>query len=474
MGETRHLRPVASNASLGQTVATSQAERNLESVAVCRHQLSDFSGRLVGHFPPVLQCRQQGNAARRGRALAAFDGMLILDGSGIPPSGGAFLLDREAPVSERKVVDGDWTAEVREGGQYVLARGGTVANYEDARDQALWAAQRGLDLLCISGAADLSIVGVEDEHITWWREQNEAILRVTSVATISATVGAKVTVTDSLGNVRPDPPRPQAVWHESFRFFRLAQVTNDLFDAFRNLYLALESVLSSIAPPIAKGEWEGDWFRRALGEAQKLVDLSPFAPPGAADSLSSIYDDLYVNTRNAVFHAKSTRPHLLPHEWPERAAVVSSLRRLSRLYLKLVDAHLQLRRPSSGFYASGFKLMTQHLDKSLVIHVTDDETPVGPDTATINPGGGRVVSLATRAAPELDQPFVRYFIGQSLVSQLAELTHIGRIVTTGDDAVPLTAGILQGSLTLDFLDHFEAQMGLRLRNTQQPRVLYSQ
>lgn len=405
--------------------------------------------------------------------MAAFDGMLIWDGSGIPLSGGAFLLDREAPVSERKVVDGDWTTEVREGAKYVLARGGTEANYEDARDQALWAAQRGLDLLCISGAADLSIVGVEDGHITWWREQNEAVLRVTSVATISARVGAKVTVTDRLGNVRPDPPRPQAAWHESFRFFRLAQVTDDLFDAFRNLYLALESVLSSIAP-IAKGEREGAWFRRALVEAQKLVDLSPFAPPGAADPLSSIYEDLYENTRNAIFHAKNTRTHLLPHEWPERPAVASSLRRLSSLYLKLVDAHLQLRRPSGGLYASGFKLMTQHLDKSLVIHVTDDETPVGPDTATINPGGGRVVSLATRAAPELDQPFVAYFVGRSPVSRLAELTHIGRVVTTGDKAVPLTAGVLQGRLTLDFLDRFEAQMGLRLRNTQQPRVLYSQ
>ena len=405
--------------------------------------------------------------------MAAFDGMLIWDGAGIPPCGGVFLLDREAPIGERMVINSDWTAEVRQGGQYVLARGGTEANYEDARDQALWVAQRGLDLLCISGAADLSIVGVEDGHITWWPEQNEAVLRVTSVATISATVTAKATVTDSLGNVQPDPPRPQIVWHESFRFFRLAQVTDDLFDAFRDLYLALESVLSSIAPPTAQGEGEGDWFKRALGEAQRLVPLAPFAPPGSADPLNSIYKDLYIETRNAIFHAKSTRKRILPHEWPQRPAVLSSLRRLSSLYLKLADAHLHLRRPSGGVYAGGFKLMTQWLDKSLVIHATDDEAPVGPDTATINPGGGHVVSLDTRAAPELDQPFVRYFIGQSPVSRLAKLTHIGRIVTT-DNKAPLTAEIIQGRLTLDSLDRFEAQMGLRLRNRQQPRVLYSQ
>jgi hypothetical protein len=73
----------------------------------------------------------------------------------------------------------------------------------------------------------------------------------------------------------------------------------------------------------------------------------------------------------------------------------------------------------------------------------------------------------------LDQPFVRYFIGQSPVSRLAKLTHIGRIVTTDNKSL-LTAGIPEGRLTLDSLDRFEAQMGLRLRNTQQPRVLYSQ
>lgn len=49
------------------------------------------------------------------------------------------------------------------------------------------------------------------------------------------------------------------------RHFRLSQTTSDLFDAFRNLYLALESLLSTIAPmrlhPDGRpAEGEGVWL----------------------------------------------------------------------------------------------------------------------------------------------------------------------------------------------------------------------
>jgi hypothetical protein len=36
--------------------------------------------------------------------------------------------------------------------------------------------------------------------------------------------------------------------HIGFRFFRLAQVTDDLYDAYRNMYLAFEVLLSSRVP----------------------------------------------------------------------------------------------------------------------------------------------------------------------------------------------------------------------------------
>jgi hypothetical protein len=40
---------------------------------------------------------------------------------------------------------------------------------------------------------------------------------------------------------RPASPK----WQESARYFRLSQLTDDLFDSFRNVCLALESILAA-------------------------------------------------------------------------------------------------------------------------------------------------------------------------------------------------------------------------------------
>lgn len=66
------------------------------------------------------------------------------------------------------------------------------------------------------------------------------------------------------GTVGGPPHPPCAAWHESMRFFRVSQTTDNRFDAFRNLYLALESILSKIAPVKSRAngrsdEGEGEW-----------------------------------------------------------------------------------------------------------------------------------------------------------------------------------------------------------------------
>jgi hypothetical protein len=327
-----------------------------------------------------------------------------------------------------------------------------------------------LDLLSIRGAADLQIVRAFDEHVAWWPEEDDIVLRCTSVATATASVPpVKVTVTDARGSVKPDPPPPHLAWHESFTYFRLAEVTDDLFEAFRNRYLALESILSTVAP-INPGERETDWLERAIRVAHTLTSLDAFAPKGAADAPGAISQDLR-DARNGVFHAKSNRQHFAPHDWSDRTSVLASLKRMARMYLLLVKAKLGFSRPSSGLFASGVRLLTQHLDEGLVIQVTDDATRFDPAQMVVNPGSGRVISLCTRPAPELDQPFLRSFIGRAPVTQLSALTHVSRIASTYNGK-PLTAGILEGRLTLAGVDHFEAQIGIRVRNKQQPRDLY--
>ena len=94
-------------------------------------------------------------------------------------------------------------------------------------------------------------------------------IRLLSIPTQTLHVG-EITVT---GGTPVVPPAPE--WHESARYFRLSQLTDDLLDSFRNIYLALESILDHLAPQRTTSplEREGSWFRRALTEADKIVNF---------------------------------------------------------------------------------------------------------------------------------------------------------------------------------------------------------
>jgi hypothetical protein len=54
----------------------------------------------------------------------------------------------------------------------------------------------------------------------------------------------RITVRDQDGNEVPSEPiRPD--YHPALRFYRLSQVTDDLYDSYRNMYLAFEMLISS-------------------------------------------------------------------------------------------------------------------------------------------------------------------------------------------------------------------------------------
>ena len=181
----------------------------------------------------------------------------------------------------------DWTVAVQGGKRILVARGGADTSYAAAFQAGALHAEMGLDLLSVQGRGDLPIEYFDENHLVWWRDNRGLTLRLVEVSPISMHMSVTATVFDAKGKEKVAISPPELSWHESYRYFRLSQTTHDLFDAYRNAYLALESVLSDIAPQRMKGskpaEGEGAWFKRALGEAARLLSLSPFVPAGASD-----------------------------------------------------------------------------------------------------------------------------------------------------------------------------------------------
>jgi len=217
--------------------------------------------------------------------------------------------------------------EVAAGFPSVIARGGTDTSYEDAFQASLLNAQRGLDLMSVDGANNLVVKGIDEDHLIWWLDGGELIIRAVSLAPINMDVPpVSVVVSDEHGKPIIQLPPPPPIWHESFRYFRLSQTSDDLFDAYRNAYLALESVLSGIAPQTLNSqgkiaEGEAAWFRRALAAADSLVPPVSFVPAGTSNPAQYFFDELFVDMRSAMSHAKSGRAILLPQSEAERRSV---------------------------------------------------------------------------------------------------------------------------------------------------------
>ncbi|MEX1208767.1 MAG: hypothetical protein WEE36_09255 [Acidimicrobiia bacterium] len=370
---------------------------------------------------------------------------------------------------------GSATVAVAAGKPVVVVRcAGT--SHEEARATGLRLADQGLDLLAIRGLENLSIKGIDEEHLTWWPDQQGLVIRLVSIAPLRIDVPpVRATVLDKEGNEVASAPEPEPDWHESFRYFRLSQVSEDLFDAFRNAYLALESMLSDIAPQQTKGdkiaEPEGSWFRRALVEADKKLALVDFAPAGTSDPVDHLFRELYIDMRSAMSHAKSGRKVLLPRNEVERAAVTASLGRLVQLYLALAKEHLGARRRGGGMFAAGFRMMNKPLLGRMEVFASDDPSSFDPTSTSLNPAGGELVRLTSSEDLDDATPFVLTRLYWSTAKSLKSLSAVRRVGGAVDGA-PAMASVLEGDLELGLASRFEVLLGTRGVNLNQPRTRY--
>lgn len=396
----------------------------------------------------------------------SFGGVLLSTVARPLCSGAAFTLKADAQASAIVAVDG-WEVEVREGTKIIVARGGDERSHEDAFRAGLMYAQKGLDLMSISGSNNLVINSFSEEHLVWWPEPTGLVLRITFLRpSIKLGVGD---VTLVVGGQR-QASGSNTVWHESFRYFRLSQSTDDLFDAFRNAYLALESILSSIAPQRLKpngqvAEAEGAWFGRALAEAGRVVNLAPFVSPSDPDPVQSLKVEIYSDMRGAMSHAKSGRKVLLPQNESDRQQVTASLRKLVNLYLALAKAHLQVQRSGGGVFATFFRMMFGPVLDALTVSVAPEKVAGGERTVA--------VPLSPMSSAESSESFL---VRRSWYAPASDLIGLGNIREIhGDNA----GGELVLSVTLDeqlilgTVDRVEAVLGLRGFNTRQPRDVYS-
>jgi hypothetical protein len=425
--------------------------------------------------------------------MATFDTMSLLTPGGVGSAGAGAVLYLARPARQSRVVrlPPNVEVEVRVGSPALVVRGMAGDTYQAVRELALEQAHRALDLLAIEGTASLALADPDVKHVVVWTAAGTTRLRIWSTTTLpmSMTISGSLTVSGSSGH----PPPPLQQWDESFRYFRHSQTTDDLFDAFRNMYLALESVLSVLAPvtvrkpgllgriraavtgqPATPGrEGENRWLARALATAHARVPLNPFLLSKSLKSnpVKKLTRELRA-VRNGVFHAKRGAAARLPYGATSRGDVAEVLTRVGRLYVALTAKVLGTHFGSGGWTQHAFGLMVDGVSPQTV-HITDDPTPGTSEDTAVNPGGGKVMALKSWRDSALDEPFFRAVRGEATGPDvMAQVGSIRRIGTTHAGRLALFES-LERQLSLEHVGVVEVVFGIRGLNVQALKNRYS-
>lgn len=385
-------------------------------------------------------------------------------------SGIAFAL-QSPPRAWLSASVGYWQAEARPGRSLVVIRGGQESTYLDVCERGQEAAQRALDIWATKDSEYLQMRVHDDEHIAWWVEDNCLIGRiVVLLKPFAIRMTADATVTDSSGQIQPSTYSPPVAWNESMRYYRLSQTTDDLFDAYRNAFLALESVLSYVDAP-RRNDGEKRWLMRALNRVSDRVQLSGFAPSGKTDIPLAIYEQLCRDTRAELSHAKHNLPTLVPQDARERDRVVANLQKVVALYCAIVAEYLDIRIQGTATYDAGFDMAARPILNSLELYISPDEINLHQSDLSPRLGGRQVGPLRAEGAPRLKKPFEMMKRWSADRSLLASIPCISSIM--GTEAGDLVLGaLLPGRLTTSSFERCDVAVVVRASNNTQARRHY--
>ncbi len=394
--------------------------------------------------------------------------MATLDGRELDLTvpGAVLFLTAEAQRDWVEVLEDGVTVQVREGRTPAVVNGLEAAwTIDDVARDARGLVNQALDLMAVRSLGTYCLTDATAPTVTW---AGHGVTVLRTAGDLHGTFGA------SWGG----PPNPgRSAWHPSMRYFRLSQTTTDLFDAFRDLYLAIESLLSTVEPMLmgANGrpaEKEHAWITRALlTAAQRMLHhnsafvlgryLDPPTDATGEVAVAEVKADLYEAGRTKVFHAKSGRLVALPQHDPDRAAIAGALARYARFYTELGEAVLGVRFLTSGLGLGGFDGLVDGFLPGLSVVASDRAWATPEEFKRMS--ASSLLPMPTTRAPEFDAPFEGALRG-SLVAADIPAGFVVQAVGHMTDNEPGLVDPLGAALTLEHVDVWEHILTFRAHN----------
>ncbi len=331
-------------------------------------------------------------------------------------------------------------------------------------------AQKALDKLSMSGHCDLLTHDVEDEHLLWWEaDKRRKFIFVSTVSSPIKMSPVIMTVYDDKGNIVTSKPIISK-YHKGFRFYRLSQTSEDLYDAYRNMFLAFESLLSSYYPP-QKNEKEIVWIRRAMNSASSDLLLQTLVKPGVHDHITNIINMIYKSARLPLFHAKDGRSYFAPLEKvADRKVVSNALNLLTQIVLRMADRWFKTRRLSGYINLNIFKEHSRSFYQDLKWIFSDKpiiSMKSNPKSVDIKDGFTFAATLREKSGNISKQNI----FGEFEVSMISSLGKLNSLYIVKDSSVVL--GLTPDTtINLDGFDDFQVELFIRYIDSNTPKYIY--
>jgi len=395
-------------------------------------------------------------------------GSLTLDGDdGSYPTAVGFWLRSKCSFNVQDARQGDWQVELKQEHDAAVARCKSVLAPDEVVAHGRSAIEVTLDHVCFRLNDPLELKAEPRDYVMLTREGDGRVLTYYSTAPFDVRVGPiGVRVFDKEGNEKL-PEKTEPIWMPVLRYYRLSQTREDIFDAYRYMFLAFEALLQSLWPIQAR-ERESDWLERAVGELAKRINLAPYATPGAIDVVNDFVRSQYSSVRLPLFHSKRSSL-TLPHEGLEEKTVAIAYSSLTRLCRDALNEFFKLGGQSGVVTNFAFQRGLTGLFEEMPEFVcSEDPSAVDPAERTFTPRG-----FPVHRFPHLELEAPSNSGERSIIATLPlddELRRLNvRRVGLVNKGTPGVVGVIDNPLSLARVDKFRCVIAFKFINRNTPR-----
>lgn len=369
------------------------------------------------------------------------------------PTAFAFWLTSKCSFDVQRGADLSATVRLTKGADFAVVRFKQMAPAASLLDTAKKLANETLDFLCFSYCEPLLLKNPDEEYFSVSTESGKTkTLTYRTACPLPMRLGPlKITVRDKDGN-EIDQPKVKPAWTPVLHYYRVSQSRDNIFDAYRYMFLAFEAVLQILCP-IKASEGERRWMVRALDQIGQDIDLSKFVSNASTTAATAIVSEQYTRIRLPLFHSKKSSTSL-PHEGLPEARILAAYKPLAKLVREIVSNSMGIRGGDSTF-ANSF------IQSSFEAAMSNDvRMAVTPDALTLvenefeKPESPIFYFKQLDLAPET-QPYQRDAVGETKITKVLARQNIRSlglfkqgepylISTLDTDLVPMSCNTLRG------------------------------